>query len=258
VSSVTPTSYEYFVPGLHEAMPETRTAALAGSGEGFLDTLLDIVNPLQHIPGVSTVYRHISGDTIAAPARLIGGALFGGPLGFASAAANLVIEQATGDDLDGHLVALFEDLEAPSQPTIATAPPAASADNVASAATSEQASDIVWNGPRVVPALARGEPLQADPPAAIPTGETADAGPVNAGPVNAGPANAGPANAGPANAGTADNPPWLQAAIADATALHRATEAGSAPPPPTAQPWVADAMLEALAKYEEMARERNQ
>jgi hypothetical protein len=46
---------------------------------------LDVINPLQHIPVVSTVYRMITGDEIGMGARLAGGALYGGPLGFVAA-----------------------------------------------------------------------------------------------------------------------------------------------------------------------------
>ncbi|MEP4884867.1 MAG: hypothetical protein ABJ215_00715, partial [Alphaproteobacteria bacterium] len=44
-----------------------------GDGEGFFSTLLDIVNPLQHIPLVSSLYREITGDEISPSARIVGG-----------------------------------------------------------------------------------------------------------------------------------------------------------------------------------------
>jgi len=49
-------------------------------GLTFAD-VIDIVNPLQHIPIVSTFYRKLTGDTIDPAIRIAGGALFGGPLG---------------------------------------------------------------------------------------------------------------------------------------------------------------------------------
>ena len=61
---------------------------------------LDLVNPLQHLPVVSTLYRKITGDVISPAMDLAGGALFGGPLGAALAAVGLGIkagkEAATG------------------------------------------------------------------------------------------------------------------------------------------------------------------
>ena len=78
-------------------------------GDGFLATLLDVINPLQHIPVVGSLYREITGDEISQAASIAGGALFGGPIGLASATANAIFEQASGNDLMGHAVALFTD-----------------------------------------------------------------------------------------------------------------------------------------------------
>ena len=80
----------------------------AGWGEdgfGFSD-FLDIINPLQHIPGVSTVYREMTGDTIADAPRAVGGMIWGGPLGLVAAVANSITQAETGRDLGGNVVAL--------------------------------------------------------------------------------------------------------------------------------------------------------
>lgn len=81
----------------------------AGEDEGSLGfwDLVDVVNPLQHIPVVSSIYRHFSDDEISVPARLAGGFLFGGFIGLAASAANVVVELATGDDVAGHAMALL-------------------------------------------------------------------------------------------------------------------------------------------------------
>ncbi len=60
---------------------------------------LDIINPLQHIPIVSTIYRSITGDEISGAARIFGGALFGGPLGFVVAIVNSIFDEINGKDL---------------------------------------------------------------------------------------------------------------------------------------------------------------
>jgi hypothetical protein len=70
--------------------------------------LLDIVNPLQHIPGVNILYRELSGDTIKPAASIAGGALFGGPLGFASAILTAAFEELTGDTPAGHAAAIID------------------------------------------------------------------------------------------------------------------------------------------------------
>lgn len=87
-------------------------------GLGFGD-LLDTINPLQHIPVVSTVYRTLTGDDIAPGARVAGGALFGGPLGLLSSVFNAVVDNATGRDVSEHLVALLPggDQLAPAETT---------------------------------------------------------------------------------------------------------------------------------------------
>ncbi len=60
---------------------------------------LDIINPLQHIPIVSTVYREITGDTIQPSMRVMGDILYGGVIGGMASIANAVIEQSTGKDV---------------------------------------------------------------------------------------------------------------------------------------------------------------
>lgn len=62
---------------------------------GFND-LLDTINPLQHIPIVSSIYRAITGDEMSPTAEIAGGALFGGILGAVSSLADVVFTQATG------------------------------------------------------------------------------------------------------------------------------------------------------------------
>lgn len=76
-------------------------------GLTFAD-LIDVVNPLQHIPIVSAIYRSVTGDQIAAGPRIAGGALFGGPIGAAVATVNASIQEGTGKDVGGHVMALFE------------------------------------------------------------------------------------------------------------------------------------------------------
>jgi hypothetical protein len=71
----------------HRSRPRGRRRIESRGGEDFLSTLLDIINPLQHIPLVSNLYREITGDQISSSARILGGGLFGGPIGLTSADA---------------------------------------------------------------------------------------------------------------------------------------------------------------------------
>ena len=96
--------------------------ASAKKGFSFWD-FLDVINPLQHIPVVSTIYRAITGDTIRPEAKLVGGGLFGGPIGLALAAADTVVQQETGKDAGGHVMALLAGEKKPAAPVLAAAAP---------------------------------------------------------------------------------------------------------------------------------------
>jgi len=80
--------------------------AFGADGFTFLD-LLDIVNPLQHIPLISSVYRDLTGDEIDPASRVIGGTLFGGPVGTLAAMVNVSLEESTGKDMGDHVMAFF-------------------------------------------------------------------------------------------------------------------------------------------------------
>ncbi len=91
------------------------------------DEFLDVVNPLHHIPIVGTIYRAITGDEISPSASIFGGFLFGGPLGFVTAIAGAIFEEASGQDLgDTVLAALVGDDTLPDVQTAQTTPSASS------------------------------------------------------------------------------------------------------------------------------------
>jgi hypothetical protein len=81
------------------------SAATLPESEGSFWDFLDIINPLQHIPILGSVYRAVTGDTIGAPARILGGTLFGGPLGFLSGTAGTILAETTGGDVGEHVLA---------------------------------------------------------------------------------------------------------------------------------------------------------
>jgi hypothetical protein len=88
-------------------------------GDFTFDDFLDIINPLQHIPLVSTLYREITGDEISAHARILGDTLFGGPSGFIAAAANAFYEEIAGEDFGESVIALFTGEEDTAEPQFA-------------------------------------------------------------------------------------------------------------------------------------------
>ncbi len=76
--------------------------------DGFtFSDFIDIINPLQHIPLVSTLYRNATGDTIDPGSQIAGGTLFGGPIGAVASIINVAVGEATGMDLGDYAVALF-------------------------------------------------------------------------------------------------------------------------------------------------------
>ena len=78
--------------------------------DGFdFGDLVDIINPLQHLPVISSIYRTLTGDEISPASRLAGGALFGGPVGFASALVTAVIEDVTDTTIGDVIVSAFTD-----------------------------------------------------------------------------------------------------------------------------------------------------
>ncbi len=91
-------------------------------GFNFYD-ILDIINPLQHIPLISAIYRHFTGDELAAAPRIAGGALFGGAIGAAVAVVNVVFDESTGKDLGEHVIAFFSDDQPGDGPVVVAANP---------------------------------------------------------------------------------------------------------------------------------------
>ena len=84
----------------HMVPPEGLRQMKLWRGEEFtFADLLDFVNPLQHIPIISTIYGHITGESPGALARFTIGGLIGGPIGLLSAAVNSALITETGKDM---------------------------------------------------------------------------------------------------------------------------------------------------------------
>lgn len=87
------------------AQPPAAHADKTDDGFSF-DDLLDIINPLQHLPVISTIYRHLTGDTIKPLEQIAGDTLFGGLTGLVSSVANYAFEKVAGENL-GDMVYAF-------------------------------------------------------------------------------------------------------------------------------------------------------
>ena len=99
-------SYHLFSPPAGETDDSERKRAWKGDSFSFRD-FLDVINPLQHLPVVSTLYRWITGDSIGAVPRMIGDALYGGPIGFVTGLVNAVVKQESGKDVGEQVIALL-------------------------------------------------------------------------------------------------------------------------------------------------------
>lgn len=145
--------------------------------------ILDSINPLQHIPIVSSIYRRMTGDELAPGARIGGGALFGGPIGFLSGVMNSVLESATGLDASDYILAFLPGGDIPINPaslTVSAPKPPPSSTTISAdvgqaartgdtppresntAALAELLSDM-----RATSRTGRGEPSQSDQPGGL-------------------------------------------------------------------------------------------
>ena len=137
-------------------------AATSAQGKGFFNAegpsfrdVLDAINPLNHIPGVSTWLQHATGHTPSTASNLVGGALLGGPIGFVASLASEIFTSATG-----------------SSP----------AESVYAALTGESTTQVAQNTPAAPEQLAELSPaanaslaapvadVQSASPATVPTG----------------------------------------------------------------------------------------
>ena len=78
------------------ATPSAQPAA--PSDKSFWDNILDVINPLQHLPVVGTLYRQATGDKMGDLEKVAGDTLYGGPIGLASSLADVAFEKITGKD----------------------------------------------------------------------------------------------------------------------------------------------------------------
>lgn len=77
------------------------------SDEGYqFHDVIDVINPLQHLPVISMVYRELTGDQIHPMSQILGGALYGGPIGAVSGTVNAISTMQTGRDIGGHALAM--------------------------------------------------------------------------------------------------------------------------------------------------------
>src|ERR1044071_5639221 len=79
----------------------------AAPHESFFHHLWDVVNPLQHVPVIGTIYRAITGEHLDAVEKIAGDTLYGGLWGAVSSVADVAFEGLTGKSFEDTALALF-------------------------------------------------------------------------------------------------------------------------------------------------------
>jgi hypothetical protein len=134
-------------------------------GDFSFRDLLDTINPLQHIPVISTLYRAITGDEqIGNIPRLVGDALFGGPIGLFTGVIGVAVKEETGRDLGEHALALIDDSLVPGTTAVAAKDGKDAAPAAAQAAASPGETTVALTSPPQADSAT--PPQTAAPPAA--------------------------------------------------------------------------------------------
>jgi hypothetical protein len=89
------------------ATPSAQTQQTSSSGGFSFHDILNIVNPLQHLPVISTIYRAVTGDKINDFEKVAGDTLYGGVVGFVSSMADTIFEAVTGKDFGDTVLGLI-------------------------------------------------------------------------------------------------------------------------------------------------------
>lgn len=104
-----------------ELARDAEAASGAEAPEFSFWDFLDIVNPLQHIPIVNTIYREVTGDQIGSVAKMAGGGLFFGPVGLGFAALDVGVKEISGASIDEHVMAMINGEDAGENARLAEA-----------------------------------------------------------------------------------------------------------------------------------------
>src|SRR4029078_10967359 len=80
----------------------------AAPHESFFHHLWDVVNPLQHLPVIGTLYRAITGEKLDAVEKIAGDTLYGGLWGAIASVADVAFEGLTGKSFEDTALALFK------------------------------------------------------------------------------------------------------------------------------------------------------
>ena len=87
---------------------DTKAAGAKPDEEDFFDHLWDVVNPLQHLPVIGTIYRAATGERLDPAEKIAGSTLYGGLWGAVSAVASLAFESLTGKSVEDTVMAWLD------------------------------------------------------------------------------------------------------------------------------------------------------
>jgi hypothetical protein len=249
------------------AQPASGGLPLWSHGSFSFKDLLDIVNPLQHLPVIGSVYRYLTGDEPSGGARIIGDSLYGGPIGFGvSVVSTALFTDSHGDLGERALAAVFGPRD--GGPTLGTPTVAAAALPAAPIAAAAPMAPGEVSSPTQPVAMNQ---LFRSPPPAAPAAPTtpeqaflAQNAQLQRQVSNGRGSNGTVLNSHPVPLELSSNllpvlPPGVHLT---APAAAPATSPAPAAPPASAAPAdanpIAQKMLDALNKYEQMKRQEEQ
>jgi hypothetical protein len=91
--------------------------------ESFFHHLWDVVNPLQHLPVIGTIYRAITGEHLDPVEKIAGDTLYGGLWGAVASIADVAFEGLTGKSFEDTALALFKSDHGPKVASIKVTAP---------------------------------------------------------------------------------------------------------------------------------------
>lgn len=83
--------------------------------ESFFQHILDVINPLQHLPIIGTIYRAATGERLDPVEKIAGDAIYGGLWGAVTAVADVAFEAITGKSVEDTVMAWFRSDSTPRQ-----------------------------------------------------------------------------------------------------------------------------------------------
>jgi len=105
---------------------QVTVSAPKSDGGGFFHHLLDVINPLQHLPIIGPIYPAITGEHIGPVEKVMGDTLYGGLWGAVSSFADVAFEGITGKSAEDTVLGWFSHGSGPRLASVKVGAPAIS------------------------------------------------------------------------------------------------------------------------------------